>query len=256
MKPRPAVLALACVTASAALLPSFATASRASSPSAVAIQPPGSFHGDEVVARDGERWLVLWQCADAPVARLAWARLRVAAVHDPLLDADGGPKTGREVSVPVPADGSEDPLLFLRGGGLQAGALKVAEVENTGGDGLPAMRLRFGARTLAIETRCAPAPREAGSAELRCRIELRDGGARQILFERAGMQGPGGPIFADGDAVTRLIFAGDLDRDGRLDLILDTTDHYNLRRPTVFLSGGAGEGRLLRAVAEHTATGC
>ena len=58
------------------------------------------------------------------------------------------------------------------------------------------------------------------------------------------------------DASPRLIFAGDLNRDGRLDLIFDTTDHYNLSRPTLFLSSAAGKGGVVRAVGTHDAVGC
>ena len=39
-------------------------------------------------------------------------------------------------------------------------------------------------------------------------------------------------------------------------LLFDVTDHYNLSAPTLFLSGAAGEGELVRAVAEQRSTGC
>ena len=47
------------------------------------------------------------------------------------------------------------------------------------------------------------------------------------------------------DASPTLLFAGDLDRDGKLDLIFDTTDHYNVRRPTLFLSSQAAPANCL-----------
>ena len=58
------------------------------------------------------------------------------------------------------------------------------------------------------------------------------------------------------DAMPRLLFAGDLDRDGRLDLIFDITDHYNVSRPTLFLSSGAADGKPLRAAARYESVGC
>ena len=77
------------------------------------------------------------------------------------------------------------------------------------------------------------------------------------------------------DASPRLLFAGDIDRDGKLDLIVDTTDHYNKSRPTLFLSspalpdGGIVDGGIVDGVivdgvigdgvvevAHHEAIGC
>jgi hypothetical protein len=67
---------------------------------------------------------------------------------------------------------------------------------------------------------------------------------------------PGEAPWLGDDATPALLFAGDLDRDGVLDLLLDTTDHYNLSRPTLFLSSQAGTGELLREVARFVAVGC
>ncbi|MET0807665.1 MAG: hypothetical protein ABWX93_02785, partial [Pseudoxanthomonas sp.] len=58
------------------------------------------------------------------------------------------------------------------------------------------------------------------------------------------------------DASPTLLFAGDLDRDGKLDLIFDGTDHYNVSRPTLFLSSPAGQGELLHEVARYESVGC
>ena len=51
-------------------------------------------------------------------------------------------------------------------------------------------------------------------------------------------------------------FAGDIDGDGRPDFILDTTNHYNSERPTLYLSKPAKNGNLLKVVGLHTYVGC
>lgn len=53
-----------------------------------------------------------------------------------------------------------------------------------------------------------------------------------------------------------LLWAGDLDGDGKLDLIMDTTDNYNVRNVTLFLSTKAKPGKLVEKVVSHESTGC
>lgn len=54
----------------------------------------------------------------------------------------------------------------------------------------------------------------------------------------------------------QLVWVGDLDRDGRLDLIVDASDHYNVGELRLYLSGGASSGSLVRLVASRRTTGC
>lgn len=218
-----------------------AGAAGAAAPKPALNLPGENFHGGEVTARDGETWLAL-VVADG-TARLQRTRLKVEAVNDPVLDADDE-KTGRSVAAP-----GVEALVFLRGiAALAPGEVSVAT---------PAKADFFTARP--FESTLAGKPfrllAECTAADGRCRVILAEGGQRQVLLEREALAGEDGkPGFGDG--VPQLLFAGDLDRDGRVDLLLDTTDHYNLSRPTLFLSGAAGEGELVRQVAQQELTGC
>jgi hypothetical protein len=58
------------------------------------------------------------------------------------------------------------------------------------------------------------------------------------------------------DAFVAIHFAGDLDGDGLLDWILDTSDHYNANVMTWYLSAPAPADGLVVPVAAHTAVGC
>lgn len=78
----------------------------------------------------------------------------------------------------------------------------------------------------------------------------------QTLARMAGYRDDAGTPAAGDEAPLSLLFAGDLDGDGRLDLILDLSPHYNVRRPTLLLSRPAAPGDLLQAAAAHEATGC
>lgn len=215
-----------------------------------ALQPPGSFHQGEAVARNGERWLALRVQADE--AQMETTRLRVKTVFDEIVDAEGQ-TTGTDVD-----SDKTDVLTYLRGTGLHAGPVKQARIEDAAGDsGLIAQTLTLGDKAYRLATRCEADPEAEGA--LTCSIDLIEGERRQTLARMSGQRHQGDAdmgIALGSDASPHLIFAGDLDRDGKLDLIFDTTNHYNLSRPVLFLSGAAEGDELLHAVAEHSAVGC
>ena len=223
--------------------------------SGFALQPPGVFHGNEPVARDGERWLALQVDGDAAV--LVATALRVRPAFDELLDAPGQ-QTARAVSSALDDDRV---IAFVRGDGLQPGTIERAEVAPDTGDAmaLPDYAIAWRGRRLRIETRCDATPFEhvGAQAHYACRIVLDDGARSQVLVAMGGYYEVGATTLSIGDdASPRLRFAGDLDRDGRLDLVFDLTDHYNVSRPVLFLSSQAAAGALLGEAARFEAVGC
>lgn len=60
----------------------------------------------------------------------------------------------------------------------------------------------------------------------------------------------------DIDGRPKLVWAGDLDRDGRLDALLDLTTHYAGHLYVLFLSSAARRGQLVERVAEFPVSGC
>ncbi|MFA6085075.1 hypothetical protein [Mucilaginibacter sp.] len=65
-------------------------------------------------------------------------------------------------------------------------------------------------------------------------------------------------VYIDGfdDAMVDIIFAGDIDGDSRPDFIINTTNDYNLIRPTLYLSKPAEKNQLLKVVGLHNYVGC
>jgi hypothetical protein len=57
------------------------------------------------------------------------------------------------------------------------------------------------------------------------------------------------------DVISTLTFIGDIDGDGRPDLIMDTTNNYNMERATLYLSTPAETGKLLKVVGWHIIVG-
>lgn len=57
-------------------------------------------------------------------------------------------------------------------------------------------------------------------------------------------------------AMFEILLIGDIDNDGFPDLVLNTTYHYNLYRPTVYLSSYAEKDQLVKVVGLHESVGC
>ena len=58
------------------------------------------------------------------------------------------------------------------------------------------------------------------------------------------------------DAMITLQFAGDIDGDEVMDLIIDTARHYNVSSPTLYLSKPAENSEILKPIGMHTSVGC
>lgn len=223
------------------------------------LQPPGQFHDGEPVVTDGEHVLALHD--DGSRAWLEATRIVMARVPDEYLDGPDGPDTGWQVG---PDIDTGLPLMYLRGEGLTAGEVVRARV--TSSTDLPvlafdrpsAVDIVLGDAHYRVVAACDPdadAPRDQ-RPWLDCHIDLfAPDGSRSRLASMTGYLTEAGEPVLGSDAAASLLFAGDLDGDGRLDLLFDTSDHYNVRQPTLFLSG-AGDGQPVRAVAQHRAVGC
>ncbi len=216
-----------------------------------ALQPVGTFHDGETVARDGESWLAL-DTTSGP-ARLSPTRVRLTRVHDAVVDGDGE-ATGIEVA----AIDAPEPTMLLRGPRLRAGAVELAErLDDAALRGGEFAAVRFRGLEYRIQARCPSAPPsaddEAGQA---CDVVLTDGTSSQALSSTRRWRTAGGGVTFGDDVHPHLVQAGDFDGDGRLDLILDTSSHYPVSRPTLFLSSPASDGERVRQVATYESIGC
>lgn len=184
----------------------------------------GVHHGDEV-KKPGQGWLGLY------AKRLAPVTVTLTRVHDPIVDEEkpDAVKTGVEVAVA----GAEQPLLLVKG-------LPAREVAPLPLVGLPALG--------------GDAPVQLGDATLTStphgktgrQLVLARGGVAQVLYQ-----------FDDGDTDGwALRWAGDLDGDGKLDLLLTADHHYSVSTLRLFLSSRAKKGQLVREVATFRTTGC
>lgn len=216
---------------------------------AVELLLPGDYHGDEIAAQDGDVWFALVEDAQG-ATRLEPRHVGIEAINDPVLDDDTG-TTGKRVGA-----GQDDVLFYLRDlPGLASG--RVAEAYSGRGDplslaGLDRDFMLFGRRAGHLSFDCR------GDTAIRdCALVLVHEGRRQVLGHWSGDASAGeSQLMLGSEAWPHLRWAGDIDRDGRLDLLIDMTDHYNVSAPTLFLSSQAKAGELVGAAAVLHSVGC
>ena len=207
-------------------------------PSEIQILQVGYFHGDDVSAKSGETWFGLYPIPNG--YELIASRIAVEAVFDPMVDDSEDQKTGKKVSVNL----STEPLFLVKGlDTLKNGAIKTL---SSGQIILkPGKCLRFTFDNRDDYHLTVFGEREISAGFQNYEIELSKGQLSQVIIAYDS---------TDGD-VPRLLWAGDLDRDGQLDLLVDATNHYAVSAPTLFLSSMAEDDHLLEKVAQLT-TSC
>ncbi len=197
------------------------------------------YHGDEVKIKPGQSWLGLYTSGGK--YELKPTKVAVTMVQDQILDEDPKQKTAKKISVP----GKERPVYVIGGvSGLKAGSV-------TAGVPLKKEFLDVGERlNLKVGTSQATlviAGTKKGEYRNNYSITLESGGTKQLIMKAKQI----------GEDVTpKLLWCGDLDGDGKLDLIMDTTDNYNVSNTVLLLSSKAKPGKLVEQVAVQHSTGC
>lgn len=205
----------------------------------VSLIETGTFHGDEVSAKNGETWLGLYDLNGNYL--LTPSVLTVETVFDPVVDS-GDQATGASISVPGPAD----PLFLVRGKGFELERPVSAVVELTGKLNSAAgvtFRLGSGKYRLFVESESVGTDNFVSGKST---LYLSDGKVKQVLYQTDECD----------SCRWDLNWAGDIDSDGKPDLYLFVTHHYNVSIQKLFLSSRAENGKLVHEVAEFKTTGC
>lgn len=202
-----------------------------------AMLQPGEHHGEEVPADAAGTWLAVVH-ESGSIHRLEQVEVEVRTVRDVVLDDDDRPPTGKKVVVV-----GDEPFhgVLLRGPGLSAGPIETTPE--------PPRVLFPGDRQFLTFQDGYVELWGVGSADDTGRIESFGlFGTDMVLFPRQPMG------LETGAGVPHVQLAGDLDRDGRLDFLVSTSNHYNVHELTLFLSNGTTTG--VRPVAVWRTTGC
>lgn len=224
--------------------------SSVSSPKATVVCPPeaallevGEFHGEDVSAETGEPWLGL-HISDNGSTLLNYT-ITVTKVHDPLLD-NGDQMTGKKISVDLPLE----PIFLVNSDWLlQSGPVVTAFKGNDEPlRSASSQNLKLAGSDYEIKIIGENAKKcEHSSLPRNAKLVLTSGNASQVLYT---LQDCGN------DPTWALIWAGDLDKDGKLDLYVTVNQHYDVIERKLFLSSQTDEGQLVAEVAEFVTSGC
>jgi len=213
----------------------------------------GTWHGDEVTVEPGPDWWGIFPEGDGFTLQLAPVTMTLE--EDGIVDEPGA-MTGKKVTVPQEAV----PVLLVRGlANPQQGPVAIADSQVFGGFVYPGQ-----VQYLALpEPNSRPSLRLTALGVAREREEFPDVAVYDYslrLYAGSGASTVTQNIVRipelDGDGRPHLVWAGDLDRDGRIDLVFNLTDHYNVSHMALFLSSAAKEGEFVGKVAEWITTGC
>jgi hypothetical protein len=207
----------------------------------------GPYHGADISAVSGADWFALYQTKNG--FELRKVSIEVTTVKDEVLDSDNE-QTGTKVTV-KPESQQQNILLIKPQKSL---TLTEGKVEGTlfdpGTTVYPdkSKRVKLNEKIYALvasgKKSAQPVERAIDDYALRLTLQKKS----QRLFSQKGFLGYDGP--------PKVIWAGDLDRDGKLDLILDLSTHYNSSALTLFLSSSAKGNLLVEPVAEFFRMGC
>jgi hypothetical protein len=208
----------------------------------------GQFHEDEVwPGAGGEEWYGLFRGSNGHY--LMKSRLQTTRVPDELLDMEDE-ASGWLLST----ENSDESLLFISGLGF-LNEKPLESLDSARGEIFPGDTLRYsyGSADYMLYSTATENPNveeRAYSPVLDYKLYLtaqRNGTlTRQLLLEIEHF---------DGEMID-VIFAGDIDGDDVPDLIINTSRHYNVSSPTLYLSRPVTMGFILKAVGQHRSVGC
>jgi hypothetical protein len=197
---------------------------------------PGTFFQEDVTAATAGEWQAL--CPTPRGLALVTTPVAIRTVPAPLPDEDPDGTGGRSVE----SEKCRDAFLLLRVPGLTNGPVVTTAAGRipVPKDGVASLFVADPTESSFLQTTQKP-----GSDSLE--ILLSRGEKRQTIATIAGCCNDNWPA---------ILWAGDLDRDGELDLLLDVSNHYAGGNLALFLSSVARKGDLVGEVARFATTGC
>lgn len=202
---------------------------------------PGTYRVGEVTAETGTTWLAVVPQRDRGYL-IEEATLAVEVVNDPDVDGEGE-STGLKLSAP---SCFRTPLFMVRDTeALQTGFMDTAvSCPRDLVIDAPMPITTNTNRHYALLVDCAGVA-AAPVDVIECPLVLYYETSQQVLASFPISVGPGQQPEFDDRARPLVVWAGDIDRDRSLDLMLDLGIGRSASAPTLFLSSSAAEGQLV-----------
>ena len=209
----------------------------------------GNFHSDEVWKNaNKEKWLGLFR--NKTGFYVAESKLIINRVHDEIVDDNELDKTGWEIKT-----FNDDTCLilmspnpFVKEKAIEHLILPKNQVYP--GDtvtfqflGLEYKLFATGGKKKAQED---PSAFEVWNYKLYLTTTIKGQQHKSLLVAQPNFE----------EQMITIIFSGDIDGDGILDLIIDTSRHYDAESPTIYLSKPANSEDVVKPVGGHTTVGC
>lgn len=207
----------------------------------------GTFHEEEV-QEDYEiyKWYGIFNHEDKYY--LKQTQLKTERINDAILDSEND-KTGWLVETL----NDDHAVMLFSGGGFFEGDIDAVSLSNEvifPGDTLQFTFLNKEYFLFATGKKTTTLSdvdyHSIENYKLFLQTEVEGEQVRQLLVEHENFD----------EAMVSVLFAGDIDGDGSLDLLLDNSRHYNVANPTLYLSIGKDGTGLLEIVGWHWSTGC
>lgn len=199
-----------------------------------------SFHSEFFLNKNGEKWFGLFK--DGDKYQLRPTTLKVKRIKDPVLYDLDVSTSDRSRSVFLVRD-----ILKLQNTEIPTVIDNVTNDDNDPTDSTikpSETKLDFNGMTYSLYVE---SPDNSEYPTIRSKLYLQAGETKQVLrYLQNGCN----------DCYWTLLWAGDLDLDGKLDLLLDLTHHYNVEDRVLFLSSQAEEGKLVKYIADFYNVGC
>lgn len=211
-----------------------------------------NFHGEDIKAKSGETWLGLFEDKDNYYLRSS--KIKIENVYDDLFDYKKNRKTGINLSV---KDKSKPLFLLKNADKIRAGKVKTL-FRGLWWD----EAYKFEKKTTELENGFIK-KFKLGNEEYK--LEVKEGvdkkGRRILVLELQNKEITQIVSFVyyyeSFEPVGNLLWVGDLDHDGKLDLYMDFYGYEKGGYSSgLFLSSEAETGKLVKQVAGFTTTGC
>lgn len=215
----------------------------------VKVLTTGTFHNDEVWKNaDKLNWFGLFKHHENYYLKLT--KIKTINVNDPIVDDDENIKTGWEVTT-LNKDSCLiliEPLSYLADRKIQSIFLKKNYIYPSDTIKFEYLGIDYKIFATGIKKNTQDSPEWYDVSDYKLYLIATINGLekKSLLVDEQNFD----------DKMIQLIFAGDIDGDSILDLIIDTSNHYNATRPTIYLSKPANKGEIVKRIGEHKSVGC